>query len=321
MFDDFARRFRPFGSVRGMGLSSPMRLRLLSFLICPVLAVALPACSGSAPAQGGRLAPVAARAAFLPETPPPPVVAESAIVIDAITGRIMAGKNPDRPRAVASTQKLMTALLVVEDGPLDKVVTVAPADTRVEPTKLYLEPGEKHTRRTLLQVILVRSANDAAMALARDVGGSKEGFAALMNQRARSLGMRRSHFVNPHGLTERGQHSTARDLAILARKAYQYYEIRRCFRLPQLRFVHNDGRARTLKNTNKLLKRLPCATGMKTGTTDASGKCLVSSAELDGRVAIAVVLGSTRSAVWSDSEKLLRWALEDSAAGTPSTSN
>ena len=159
-----------------------------------------------------------------------------------------------------------------------------------------MKPGEHYTRGQLLQVILVKSANDAAMALARDVGGSKEHFAAMMNQRARSLGMYNSHFLNPHGLTEPGQYSTARDLAILARKAYRYPSIRRCLRIPRYTFVHSDGRTKSLKNTNKLLGRLPYATGMKTGTTNASGRCLVSSGELDGRIVIAVVLGSESKA-------------------------
>ncbi len=247
-----------------------------------------------------------------PQGPPPEVVAESALVVDAVTGRILAGKNVDLRRAVASTQKLLTALLVVEAGPLSDEVTIEASDTQVEPTKLYLRPGDTYTRGTLLKVILVRSANDASLALARDVAGSVEAFSARMNERARSLGMRNSNFRNPHGLTEEGQFSTARDMVKLARVAYQRSAIRAPMTWPEYVFVHNDGKEHKLVNTNKLLKRLPYATGMKTGTTRASGKCLVASASLRGRTAIAVVLGSTPSAVWSDAEKLLRWALETS---------
>lgn len=246
----------------------------------------------------------------LPNTGPPTVLGQSAIVVDAMSGRILAAKNADQPRAVASTQKLMTALLVMEAGQLDKPITIQAVDTRVEPTKLYLKPGETYTRRQLLRVILVKSANDAAMVLARDVGGSVAGFSALMNQRARSLGMMQSNFKNPHGLTVPGQYSTARDLSILARAIYRYSFVRECMRTRSFTFVYNDGRTKVLKNTNKLLDRLSYTTGMKTGTTNASGKCLVSSAEHNGRVVIAVVLKSNNPTVWSDSEKLLRWALE-----------
>ena len=249
----------------------------------------------------------------LPTTAPPVILGDSAIVVDAMSGRILAAKNPDSPRAVASTQKLMTALLVLEAGSLDQIVTIEAVDGMVEPTKLYLKPGEKYTRRQLLQVIMVKSANDAAMALARDVAGSKDAFAIRMTQRARSLGMMNSQFKNPHGLTEEGQFSTARDLSILARKVYQYSFVRECMRTRKFTFVYNDGRTKVLESTNKLLDRLSYATGMKTGTTRASGKCLVSSGALNGRVVIAVVLKSNNPTIWDDSEKLLRWALETPA--------
>ena len=132
----------------------------------------------------------------------------------------------------------------------------------------------------------------------------------IMNQRARALGMRDSHFRNPHGLTEEDQYSTARDMAKLARAAYQYPAIRGPLTVREYTFVHNDGTETKLVNTNKLLKRFPYTTGMKTGTTNASGKCLVASGSMNGRTAIAVVLGSTPPAVWNDAEQLLRWALE-----------
>ena len=250
----------------------------------------------------------------LPSVPPPAVVAKSSIVVDGITGRVLASKSPHQRRAVASTQKLLTALVVVEDGSLDKVVVIEPSDTAVEPTKLYLKPGERHSRRDLLRVLLVKSANDVARALARDVAGSQEAFAARMNATARRLGMHSSHFRNPHGLTEDGQYSTASDIALLARAAYRHPFIRQAVRTPRITFVHNDGRSKTLKNTNRLLGKVDYVTGMKTGTTNASGRCLVVSGERAGRFAIAVVLGSDSRNIWNDSEKLVRWSLE-----TPNT--
>jgi D-alanyl-D-alanine carboxypeptidase (penicillin-binding protein 5/6) len=231
-----------------------------------------------------------------------------------MTGRILAAKDPDSRRAVASIQKLLTAIVVLESGSLDKKVIIQAIDGSVEPTKLYLKPGEVYTRRELLKVILVKSANDASMALARDVAGSKEAFAQRMNAKARALGMMNSQFQNPHGLTEPNQYSTARDIALLARTAYQYSFIRQCMKIKQYTFVYNDGRTKSIESTNKVLKRLPYANGMKTGTTNAAGRCLASSGALNGRVVIAVVLKSNTANIWNDSEKLLRWALETPGA-------
>ena len=245
-----------------------------------------------------------------PKGAPPPVVAKRIIVIDASDGKVLVAKNADEKCAVASTQKLMTALLVSEAGSLHDPVVIQSSDTLVEPTKLYLKTGHKYTRGQLLKAILVRSANDASVALARDVAGSVQRFAQLMTLRARSLGMSNSVFLNPHGLTQKGQYSTARDIAKLARQAYQQPSIRSSLAIRNYNFIHNNGKVSKLTNTNRLLKSLPYATGMKTGTTRASGKCLVASGTLHGRTVIAVVLGSTPAAVWKDSESLLRWALE-----------
>ena len=245
-----------------------------------------------------------------PKGAPPLVVAKRIIVIDASDGKVLVAKNADEKCAVASTQKLMTALLVSEAGSLHDPVVIQSSDTLVEPTKLYLKTGHKYTRGQLLKAILVRSANDASVALARDVAGSVQRFAQLMTLRARSLGMSNSVFLNPHGLTQKGQYSTARDIAKLARQAYQQPSIRSSLTIRNYNFIHNNGKVSKLTNTNRLLKSLPYATGMKTGTTRASGKCLVASGTLHGRTVIAVVLGSTPAAVWKDSESLLRWALE-----------
>ena len=246
----------------------------------------------------------------VPAIPPPSVVAQSALVLDAVSGRVLYAKNADQPRAVASTQKIITALCVLDAGNLDKPVVIEASDSNCEPTKLGLKPGEIHTRRELLKVLMVKSANDVGRALARDVGGSQEGFAALMNQKCASLGMRNSWFKNPHGLTLPGQYSTARDMAIAARAAYRSPLIRSYTSTKAFTFRFNDGRTRVLENTNKVLKTLPYCDGMKTGTTNASGRCLVATGSLNGRAVIAVVLKSTTPHIWSDSTKLLRWALE-----------
>ncbi len=279
---------------------------------CLVLATALAGCMAppAKPTIGqGSIAPPSP-SVVSPQGSPPSVVAKRVIVVDAASGRVLMAKNADERCAVASTQKLMTALLVTESGSLSGRVVIQPSDTTVEPTKLYLKAGHSYTRGQLLKAILIRSANDASVALARDIAGSVAGFAQQMNFRARSLGMSNSNFLNPHGLTQEGQYSTARDIAVLARYVYRHPSIRGPMTIRSYDFRHDNGKISKLTNTNRLLKRLPYATGMKTGTTRASGKCLVASGSLHGRTVIAVVLGSTPSSVWNDSEALLRWALE-----------
>jgi D-alanyl-D-alanine carboxypeptidase (penicillin-binding protein 5/6) len=255
------------------------------------------------------------RTAVIPRTPPPPVTGESAIVVDYQSGRVLYAKNADLPRAVASTQKIITALCVLDAGNIDKPVTITACDSACEPTKLGIKPGEVYTRRELLKVLMVKSANDVGRALARDVAGSQEGFAEMMNRKAAMLGMRNSNFLNPHGLTEPGQYSTARDMAIAGRTAYRSPLMRSYSSTKAFTFRYNSGRTRLLENTNKVLKTLPYCDGMKTGTTNASGRCLVSTGSLNGRAVIVVVLKSTSQEIWNDSSKLLRWALEQPAGG------
>ena len=258
----------------------------------------------------------AVRVAAIPPTAPPPVAAESAIVIDVVSGRVLYAKNADSPRAVASTQKIVTALCVLDAGNIDKPVTIQATDAACEPTKLDLKPGEVYPRRELTKVLMVKSANDVARALARDVGGDQEGFAMLMNQKAQSLGMRNSNFINPNGLPSPGQYSTARDMAIAARAAYRSPLIRSFTATKSFNFRFNDGRTRQIENTNRLLKSVPYCDGLKTGTTNAAGRCLVCSGTLNGRSVIVVVLKSNTPNVWKDSTKLLAWALERPASGS-----
>lgn len=260
------------------------------------------------PSNTGSNHPV--RVGTIPKTPPPAIVAESVLVVDLKSGRNLYAKNADSVRAVASTQKIITALCILDAGNIDKTVVIQSTDTACEPTKLYLKPGEKYSRRQLLQVLMVKSANDVARALARDVGGSQQGFASLMNRKCAQLGMRNSHFKNPHGLTEPGQYSTARDMAIAARVAYRSPLLRSYFATKSFVFTYNSGRTLTIENTNRLLKKLPYVDGMKTGTTNASGRCLISTGSLNGRSVVCVVFKSNTPNIWSDSEKLMRWALE-----------
>lgn len=258
-------------------------------------------------------APVAVAA--IPPTPPPKIIGESAIVVDVASGRVLYAKNADLRREVASTQKIITALCILDAGNIDKPVTIQANDGACEPTKLNLKPGEVYSRRELLKVLMVKSANDVARALARDVGGNQESFADLMNRRSASLGMRNSNFITPNGLPMAGQFSTARDMAIAARAAYRSPLLRSYGAIKTFTFRFNDGRVRELENTNKLLKTVPYCDGLKTGTANAAGRCLVSSGSLNGRSVIVVVLKSNSPNIWTDSSKLLRWALERPLAG------
>lgn len=248
-------------------------------------------------ATGGPVASVA-----------PPIYAESAIMIDAADGEVLFQKNADQLRAVASTQKLLTAMVLLDSGGLEQVVTIAPSDTWVEPAKLGVQAGQRYTRRELLRVLLIKSCNDAAAALARDNAGSIEAFAAKMNRKAYELGAQSSRFLNPHGLTEPGQHSTARDMARIAFAAYRYPFIRETVRQPYVTFTFNSGRSVTLESTNKLLKRTSAVTGMKTGYTAASGRCLVTSANVGGRTVILVQLGSKTKFIFDDAARMVSWS-------------
>src|SRR5947209_6799949 len=239
----------------------------------------------------------------------PATKAVSVMVIDAHSGEILYEKNADAPRAAASTQKLLTALIVSERGYLDRPVTVQQVDTLAEPVKLNIRPGETYTRIELLRALLVKSPNDVARCLARDSAGSLEAFADLMNQKARELGATHSHFVNPNGLPMPGQYSSARDLSIIAKAAYANSTIRSIVCLPNLAFRYANGRVRELENTNKVLRRLAWCNGMKTGYTEAAGHCLIASGARPGRDIIVVVLGDSKSGVWQDASALLSWGL------------
>ena len=239
----------------------------------------------------------------------PKTNAASVIVVDANTGKTLYEKNADQPRPPASTEKLLTALIVSERGFLDQPVTVQPIDTMADPVKLNIKAGDTYQRLDLLRALLVKSPNDVARCLARDNAGSIEAFAEVMNRRARELGAVNSHFVNPNGLPVPGQYSTARDLSLIARAGYANPTIRSIVCLPQLVFRYANGRTRELENTNRLLRRLPYCNGMKTGYTEAAGKCLIASGSRPGREVIVVVLGDTSSRVWRDASALLSWGL------------
>lgn len=252
------------------------------------------------------------RPVAIPPSPPRTPRCASACVMDALTGKVLFSHNGLQHRQVASTQKLVTAMVVLEHGSLDRKVVIQPSDTKADPTKLGFRAGEAYSRRELLNALMIRSFNDVALALARDTAGSVPRFAQLMNAKARQMGMYNSRFVNPNGLPA-DQYSTAIDMARCAYYVYRNPELRNIICKRQYAFTRANGKTLLLRNTNKLLTQHPWVTGMKTGYTNAAGRCLVSSAGFNGRHVIVVVLGCHPSRIWTESENLLKWALGDAA--------
>jgi D-alanyl-D-alanine carboxypeptidase (penicillin-binding protein 5/6) len=239
----------------------------------------------------------------------PNITAKAAILVDQ-SGRVLYEKNADSRLPTASTQKLLLGLMVAERGNMSGSITITEPDTWAEPTVIGLRTGEVYNRHDLLKAVLVRSCNDIARTLARDVAGSEAGFVSQVNARARSLGMSNSYFTNSNGLpSPSGQYSTARDLSKMAMAAYRNPIVRDAISTKVYSFRMANGTVKTLYNTNQVLKNFPYCCGGKTGYTNAAGRCLVSIASNGGKTVYSVILGSTSPAVSSESEALLRYGL------------
>jgi D-alanyl-D-alanine carboxypeptidase (penicillin-binding protein 5/6) len=234
------------------------------------------------------------------------VKADSILVVDAASGKHIAGVRENERREVASLQKLLTALLILQAGQLDKPVTITAADASCPPTKLPHAVGATYTRRELLEAVLVRSANDAARALARDHSGSEEAFALKMTQLARRLGARNSVFKTSTGLPATGQYSTASDMALIAREAYGHPEVRRMAQIKYLPWRDGRGHQTTLKNSNRLLHRHPECGGLKIGYTGAAGHCAAAVWQENRRSLIAIVLGGRDQMFWLQTGVVLK---------------
>ena len=226
------------------------------------------------------------------------ISAEKAILMDAATGRVFYEKNADSQSLIASTTKIMTALVVVEQCNVLDRVRIPKQAVGIEGSSMYLREGETLTVQELLYGLMLHSGNDAAVALAIYCGGTVEGFAELMNDKARQLGMKDSHFENPNGLDAPGHFSTARDLAILASYAMENPIF---YKTVSARNVTVGQRY--LRNHNKLLWLYEGADGVKTGYTRAAGRILVSSATREGRRLVAVTIHAPDD--WNDHIALL----------------
>ena len=232
---------------------------------------------------------------------PPAVSAESYILMDAASGRALVSGSADEPRLIASTTKIMTALIALEQCDPDREVVIDPAWTGIEGSTMYLIPGQVLTVRDLLYGLMLASGNDAAVALACITAGDTDSFAALMNERAEELGCRNTHFENPNGLDAQRHYSSAQDLAIIAREAIRNDEFRKI-----VSTVNADICGRTFTNHNRLLRECEGVFGVKTGYTEAAGRTLVSCCERDGITLICVTLDDPDD--WADHAALYDWA-------------
>ena len=248
-------------------------------------------------AAAGAAAALLAAAVFLPMHTQA-LSAQKAYVLDAVSGRVLFEKNPDRQSLIASTTKIMTALVVCEKCNVLDRMRIPKEAVGIEGSSMYLQEGEVLTIQELLYGLMLRSGNDAAVALAIYCGGTVEGFAELMNDKARILGLKNTHFVNPNGLDAPGHYSTARDLAVLAAYAMENPVFRQTVSTKTIKVGE-----RYLTNHNKLLWRVEGADGVKTGYTKAAGRILVSSATRDDRRIIAVTIEDGDD--WNDHTRLM----------------
>ena len=237
----------------------------------------------------------------------PSVSAESAVLIEAAGGRVLYEKNARSAMPMASTTKIMTALVALEHGDPETTVSVDPRAVGVEGSSVYLKAGEKLTLRQLVYCLMLASANDAAEAIAYHISGSIEGFACLMNRKASELGLACTHFENPHGLDGENHYTTARELATLTAHALKNEDFADIVSTNSLEVDSDMGR-HTLFNHNKLLRSYEGCIGVKTGYTQKSGRCLVSAAERDGMTLICVTLNAPDD--WNDHTRLLDYGFE-----------
>jgi D-alanyl-D-alanine carboxypeptidase len=232
------------------------------------------------------------------------VSAECAILIEASSGNVIYEKNADNRHLIASTTKIMTALVALENYDITKIVTVSEKAVGVEGSSIYLTKGEKLSMEDLLYALMLESANDAAAAIAVEVAGSVENFADMMNSKAVSIGLKNTHFTNPHGLDNSEHYSTAYDMAMLTRHALMNDTFKTIVSTyKRVIPLKGDEGSRVLLNHNKMIKLYDGVIGVKTGFTKKSGRCLVSAAERDGVTLIAVTLNAPDD--WNDHRRML----------------
>lgn len=238
----------------------------------------------------------------------PKIFSKAAVIYDRTTGKIIWGKNENEKRAMASTTKIMTAIVIIEKANLKDIVTISKKAANTGGSVLHINTGDKISVNDLLYGLLLRSGNDTAVALAEHVGGSIQGFAKLMNQKAKELGLNCTNFVTPHGLDNENHYTTALELAKLTDYALKNEKFAQIVNTKKITISIN-GTPRAINNTNELLGVLNGVNGVKTGFTGNAGRCLVTSCTREENQIITVVLGAdTKKQRTSDSTKLIEYA-------------
>lgn len=236
--------------------------------------------------------------------------AVSSVVLEANSKRVIFSKNMDKKLPMASTTKIMTAITALENcKDLDEKFEISPKAVGVEGTSLYLRKGDVFSTRDLLYALMLISGNDASVAIAEHTAGSTSEFVTLMNDLARKIGAKNTHFANTHGLDADGHYTTAYDLALITAYALENETFKEIVSTKNIKITDGDGENRYLKNKNKLLFKMDECIGVKTGFTNDAGRCLVSAVEKDGARFVSVVLNC--GPMFEESETLLKKCLEN----------
>ncbi len=251
---------------------------------------------------------------FLPWLPakalsdPPQIGAKAAVLLEASTGKVLFAQNAQAQLPMASTTKIMTALLAIEEGDLEEMVTTDASAYGVEGSSIYLQLEETISLRDLLYGLMLASGNDAAVAIAVHIANGVEQFAARMNERAREIGAVNTNFVTPNGLPDENHYTTAYDLALIAAEAMKNETFREIVSTQYYR-TETGAVARTFKNKNQILWKYEGGNGIKTGYTQAAGRCLVFAAEREGMQLVGVVLSCPN--MFEDAMALLDYGMDN----------
>ena len=236
------------------------------------------------------------------------LTARSAVVMDAATGTVIYSRDMEARRYPASTTKIMTLIVALEQGSLEDMVTVSERAAGTEGSTLWLEPGDRVPLGELLYGMMMASGNDATIAVAEHIAGSVPAFCRLMNEKAEAIGARHTHFVNPNGLPDENHYTTAQDMALIAAYGYRLPEFEKIVGTKEISFPWVKDDTHRLRNENQMLWLYEGGNGVKTGYTDAAGRCLVSAARERGLQLVAVVLDSVY--MWNDSIALLDYGFD-----------
>lgn len=252
---------------------------------------------------------------FASELKPTDIGALGAVLMDAQTGRVLWQKNSQKKLSMASTTKIMTATLALENSNPEDIVTVSKSVLSVPEVKLHLAPNEKIKMKYLLYALMLESSNDAAVAIAEHIAGSVDGFCKMMNEKAKKIGANETIFETPNGLDKGEHHSTAYDMALIARYALNNPKFIALINTPSATFS-SDKNTYTVNNKNRLLQEFNGANGIKTGFTNKAGHCFVGAAKQNDMQLISVVLGSGwgnrgKEGKWRDTKKLLNYGFEN----------